>query len=178
MVSCRPFSATMSIRLILAILCIACLPSVTLAATVKNFETDFSITQKEQAMRACVHADTKARERCEARVKKRAEAEWGKSNPVTAFELYDSLDWGKNHLRYDLQVTRKIENQKYWSINRRTFSELTPTDDVNTQRLPYVNTVRAKRLDCMYEPAGRPRALCLDRQKDAAQKMKAPEAGK
>jgi len=161
-------------RFILPILFLTCLPSLTLAATVKNFETDFSISQKEQAMRACVHADSKARERCEARVKKRAEAEWGKSNPVTAFELYDSLDWGQNHLRYDLQVTRKIENQKYWSQNRRTYSELTPTDDINTQRLPYVNTVRAEQLACMYEPAGRPRALCLDRQKDAAQKMKVP----
>lgn len=162
--------------LLVSTLLFAFLPTMSLAAGGKNYETDFSIHQKEQVMRACVHEDAKARERCESRVKKRAVAEWGKSNPATAFELYDSLDWGGNHLRYNLQITRKIENQKYWSVNRRTFSELTPTDDVNTKRLPYMNTIRAERLYCMYEPSGRPRALCLDRQKDAAQKMKAPVA--
>ena len=151
------------------------LPTGALAAGEKNFETDFSISQKAQAMRACVHADSKARERCEARIRKHAVAEWGKSNPDSAFQLYDSLDWGQNHLRYKLQVTRRIENQKYWSANRRTYSELTPTDDVNTERFPYVNTIREERLDCMYVAPGRPRSLCLDRQKDAAHKMQKPD---
>ncbi|MDD4628401.1 MAG: hypothetical protein PHE68_03350 [Candidatus Peribacteraceae bacterium] len=155
---------------------LAFLPCTILAAETKNYENDISVHGKERVMRACVHADSKELERCMQRQKRNATAVWGKSNPVTALNFYDTQDWGMSHLRYRLTTNRLVGNQQYWSINRKTFAEFTPREDINTKRLPYVNTVRQEELECMYVAAGRPRALCLDRQRDAAQKMKAPIA--
>lgn len=134
----------------------------------------FTASEKERLFRSCKKADPRQRERCETRQIARAQEEWGKSHPTDAFALYDRLDLGKNHLRSNLQTNRRILFERHWSLNRKTFSEFEPVDNFNTRRLPYMNTVREEELNCMYEPHGRPRTLCLEWQKDRAQKMKAP----
>jgi len=134
----------------------------------------FTVSEKERLFRSCKKADPRQRERCETRQLARAQEEWGKSHPTDAFALYDRLDLGKNHLRSSIQTNRRILFERNWSLNRKTFSAFKPVDNLNTRRLPYMNTVREEELNCMYEAHGRPRTLCLEWQRDRAQKMKAP----
>jgi hypothetical protein len=132
----------------------------------------FTEREKERITRLCMdYTDPRERNRCEVHQLTRAEQEWGKSHPIDAYALYDRLDLGGYHLRNRVQTERLNAFREYWSAQRRTYSQFEPSKDINTTRLPYVNTVREERLDCMYVAHGRPRTLCLEWQKDRAQKM-------
>lgn len=132
---------------------------------------EFTEKEKERILRPCKNVSADRRIRCEVRELKRAQAEWGKSTPVNAYAVYDWLDLGGAHRRSALQKARHTAFDQYWANTRRVYSAFEPTDDINTQRLPYVNNVRESRLDCMYVQHGRARALCFDKQIDVSQKM-------
>ncbi|MDD5103716.1 MAG: hypothetical protein PHX93_04930 [Candidatus Peribacteraceae bacterium] len=132
---------------------------------------EFTEREKERILLPCKRATPDRRIRCEVRELKRAEAEWGKSNPVDAYAVYDWMDLGGQHLRDRLQQERADAFTEHWDRTRKVYSQFEPTDDINTQRLPYVNAIRESRLDCMYVQHGRARAKCFDIQIDTAQKM-------
>jgi len=132
---------------------------------------EFTEREKERILLPCKKVTADRRIRCEVKELKRAEAEWGRSSPLEAFAVYDRMDLGGNHLRNRLQQERLQSFNAHWSNTRKVYSEFEPTDDLNTQRLPYVNAVRESRLDCMYVQHGRARALCFDKQVDVSQKM-------
>ncbi|MDD5040888.1 MAG: hypothetical protein PHX87_01925 [Candidatus Peribacteraceae bacterium] len=134
----------------------------------------FTEQQKERILKPCLSVPANNRPRCEARAMRNAELEWSRAFPGDAYAVYDWMDLGGNHLRARLQNERSTAFQEYWSENRTTFSNFKPTEDINTTRLPYVNRIRESRLDCMYVPHGRPRALCFDQQIDTSQKMMRP----
>ncbi|MDD4286757.1 MAG: hypothetical protein PHO20_01315 [Candidatus Peribacteraceae bacterium] len=132
---------------------------------------EFTEREKERILLPCKRASPDRRIRCEVRELKRAEAEWGKSNPTDAYAVYDWMDLGGQHLRDRLQQERVDAFTEHWEQTRKVYSQFTPTDDVNTQRLPYVNAIRESRLDCMYVQHGRARAKCFDIQIDVSQRM-------
>lgn len=132
---------------------------------------EFTDREKERILLPCKRVSPDRRIRCEVKELKRAEAEWGKSNPVDAFAVYNWMDLGGAHLRDRLQQERLDSFTRHWEQTRKVYSQFTPTDDINTQRLPYVNRVRESRLDCMYAQHGRTRARCFDTQIDVSQKM-------
>lgn len=159
----------MTKRIILfLLLLLAATPGYAVAPTPKKVFTE---REKERILLPCKRATEDRRIRCEVRELKRAEAEWGKSNPVDAFAVYDWMDLGGHHLRNRLQQERLQSFADHWEDSRKVYSEFTPTTDVNTERLPYVNAIRESRLDCMYAQHGRTRARCFDLQVDTAQKM-------
>lgn len=131
----------------------------------------FTDREKERILLPCKRASPDRRIRCEVRELKRAEAEWGKSNPVDAFAVYNWMDLGGQHLRDRLQQERADAFAEHWENTRKVYSAFEPTDDINTQRLPYVNPIRESRLDCMYVQHGRARAKCFDVQIDVSQRM-------
>jgi len=141
------------------------------SALLKTETKEFSEREKERILLPCKRASPDRRIRCEVRELKRAQAEWGKSNPVNAYAVYDWLDLGGQHLRDRLQQERLESFADHVEQTRKVYSEFEPTDDVNTQRLPYVNAIRESRLDCMYVQHGRARAKCFDIQIDVSQKM-------
>lgn len=161
------------LRFFSAVLILTFLSSPTLAFAATQPHT-FTTREKERLFRPCKNLDPRKRQRCETRQLKRAEEEWGKSHPTDAFAIYDRFDLGGDHLRARLQEERRVTFQRYWEENRKPLSAFTPEDNLNTRRIPYINTVREERLDCMYVAHGRPRALCFDQQIDRAQKMKLP----
>lgn len=131
----------------------------------------FTEREKERILLPCKRASPDRKIRCEVRELKRAEAEWGKSNPVDAYAVYDWLDLGGQHLRDRLQQERLESFAEHWEQTRKVYSAFEPTNDINTQRLSYVNPIRESRLDCMYVQHGRARAKCFDIQIDVSQKM-------
>lgn len=132
---------------------------------------EFTEREKQRILLPCKKVSADRRIRCEVKELKRAEAEWGKSNPINAYAVYDWMDLGGQHLRDRLQEERLQSFSAHWEQTRKVYSRFTPTDDVNTQRLPYVNPIRESRLDCMYVEHGRARARCFDIQIDVSQKM-------
>ena len=60
---------------------------------------EFSEREKERILLPCKKVSADRRIRCEVRELKRAEAEWGKSNPINAFAVYDWMDLGGQHRR-------------------------------------------------------------------------------
>lgn len=132
---------------------------------------EFTGKEKERILLPCRNTSADRRVRCEVKELKRAQLEWGKSSPMDAYAVYDWLDLGGQRLRDRLQQERSTSFQQYWEDTRRVYSDFEPTDDINTQRLPYVNRVRESRLDCMYVQHGRARTLCFDKQVDLSQKM-------
>ncbi len=154
-----------------ALFCCSLLAAVPARAVAPLPKKEFTEREKERILLPCKRASPDRRIRCEVRELKRAEAEWGKSNPVNAFAVYDWLDLGGQHLRDRLQQERADAFAEHWEQTRKVYSEFTPTRDVNTQRLPYVNAIRESRLDCMYAQHGRTRTKCFDIQVDVSQKM-------
>lgn len=132
---------------------------------------EFSEREQERILLPCRRASPDRKIRCEVRELKRAEAEWGKSNPVNAFAIYDWMDLSGKHRRDRLQKERLDAFAQHWERTRKVYSEFEPTTDVNTKRLPYVNSIRESRLDCMYVQHGRARTRCFDIQVDVSQKM-------
>lgn len=156
-------------RLVLCLILLAySLPALSAAPLREKVFTD---REKERILLPCRNVTEDRRIRCEVRELKRAQAEWGKASPADAYAVYDWLDLGGNHLRSRLKQERIARFNAHWSKTRRTYSALEPTEDINTQRLPYVNRVRETRLNCMYARHGRTRAKCFDRQIDVAQRM-------
>lgn len=141
------------------------------AAVMETPRKEFTAQEKERILLPCKRATPERRIRCEVQELKRAEAEWGKSKPMNAYEVYDWMDLGGHHLRNRLQQERLQTFSDHWEQTRKVYSAFEPADDVNTQRLPYVNAIRESHLDCMYVRHGRPRTLCLEAHKDASQKM-------
>ncbi|MDD5624083.1 MAG: hypothetical protein PHI23_05245 [Candidatus Peribacteraceae bacterium] len=153
----------LSLRRILALLMLAAFLTPTLAMARAEATQVFTSHQKQRLFRVCSTVDSKQVKRCEARQLARANRSWGRSSPLEAYDLYDSLDLGKNHLRDRLQLERSTSYKISVSKERRTYSEFVPKDDINTQRLPYLNAIQQERLRCMTDvPHGRPRALCLE----------------
>jgi hypothetical protein len=144
-----------------------CIPFVASAATVASK----TLTKEEQLLRVCAHVDSDHTERCIARQKARAKVEGGMSRPTGAFELYDGMDRGQNHLRARLQRMRAQDFARDVRLNRRTYAEFKPTEDLNTAKRPYVNDIRYQRLQCMYAPPGRQRNICLDELGNTARKQ-------
>ncbi len=132
---------------------------------------EFTKREKERILLPCKRASADRRIRCEVRELKRAEAEWGMSNPINAYDVYNWMDLGGQQLRNRLQQERLQAFSDHWEESRKVYSEFEPTDDINTQRLPYVNAIRESRLDCMYARHGRTRTLCFDIQIDVSQRM-------
>jgi len=132
---------------------------------------EFTEEEKARILLPCKRVGPDRRIRCEVKELKRAGAERGNSSPVDAFTVYNSMDLGGAHRRNRLQQERLQSFNAHWSKTRKTYSAFEPTNDLNTQRLPYVNAVRESRLDCMYVQHGRARALCFDKQVDVSQKM-------
>lgn len=155
----------------IALFCFSLLTAGTAWAIAPLPKKEFTAREKERILQPCKKVSADRRIRCEVRELKRAEAEWGKSNPVDAFAVYNWLDLGGQHLRNRLQQERADAFSEHWENTRKVYSAFEPTNDINTQRLPYVNPIRESRLDCMYVQHGRARAKCFDIQIDVSQKM-------
>jgi len=154
-----------------ALFCCSLLASAPAQAVAPLPKKEFTEREKERILLPCKRASPDRRIRCEVRELKRAEAEWGKSNPVNAYDVYNWMDLGGQHRRDRLQQEREDRLAAHWQSTRKVYSQFEPTNDINTQRLPYVNRVRESRLDCMYAQHGRTRTKCFDIQVDTAQKM-------
>ena len=112
--------------------------------------------------RTCKNLDDKDKERCVVR----EEAKWWQSLTLTKLptkneEFLDKQDFGKAHLRERLTAERRTDLRKNIT-GRKTYRELRPTDDLNTQRKNYLNDLKMMRLDCQLKPPGRQRSLCID----------------
>ncbi|HAI98779.1 TPA: hypothetical protein DCL30_04570 [Candidatus Peribacteria bacterium] len=151
-------SRTFSAGLLAATLLLAPL----IASAAMLAQPELTTEQREQLLRTCRNVDYTDQIRCEERQLMHVRTSWGLAKPTETYAVYDRLDIGGTKLRKRLQEQRYKENQRYWEVNRRTFGEFKPVTDINTERLPYVNDIRAQRLHCMrdVEP-GRPRARCL-----------------
>lgn len=116
-----------------------------------------------QIYRPCKRTTEQDRVRCEAR----ALLSWQQSlrqtrTPRHAIEVYKDMDMGQGDLRKRLQAERlqqSIERGKA----RKSYRQLEPTDDINTERHGYLKDLRAARLQCMLERPGRPRSMCLNK---------------
>jgi hypothetical protein len=99
------------------------------------------------------------------------------SSPTQAIQLYDRMDLGKQHLRNTVQRQRTVENRREVAVNRKTYSQYTPVQDLNSQKRSYVNELKYARLQCMLEPHGRQRNLCFDRVANTARKLMRANSG-
>lgn len=135
---------------------------------------EITSAQKTLLFRICQNLGPDRIERCQARQLERAKRTGGMSKPTDAQELYDKMDRGQGNLRKRLILERRTKYQIEVAKTRKTFGERTPTEDVNTARIPYLNELRAAQLTCMVAPPGRQRSNCLKDLNDTFQKkMKA-----
>lgn len=116
----------------------------------------------QRITRTCKKFDNKDNVRCESREKQK----WWQSlrltrTPRKAYDLYDELDLGQGHLREKLQEERRQEFRRGVQ-DRKTYRQLKPSEDVNTERRPYLNELKQKRLECQLKPPGRQRSKCMD----------------
>lgn len=123
-------------------------------------------TEREKAilLKPCANETGSSKIRCEYRQLEHAKVQARRGSKVTGEEeVFERIDFQQGFLR-----TRMIESVQQRRAARlgesyTPLSQLKPTEDVNTTRLPYLNDYRQKRLECMYETPGRPRNLCLQR---------------
>ncbi len=112
--------------------------------------------------RTCKNLDDKDKERCVVR----QEAKWWQSLTLTKLptkhqEFLDKQDFGKAHLRESITAERRTDFRRNVT-GRKTYKDLRPTDDLNTQRKDYLNDLKMMRLECQLKPPGRQRSLCID----------------
>ncbi len=112
--------------------------------------------------RTCRSLDDKDKERCIFR----EEQKWWESLQLTKLpkkhqEFLDEQDFGKGHLRERIKAERRTNFRKKVG-ERKTYRQIRPTDDLNTQRKDYLNDLKMMRLECQLKPKGRQRALCID----------------
>ncbi|TSC97755.1 MAG: hypothetical protein Greene101449_1106, partial [Candidatus Peregrinibacteria bacterium Greene1014_49] len=87
-----------------------------------------------------------------------------------AYDLYDAMDLGQGHLRDRLQEERRQEFRRGVQ-DRRTYRQLKPVQNVNTERRPYLNDLKQARLECQLKPHGRQRSICMDEVGNWARKV-------
>ncbi|MFH0770124.1 MAG: hypothetical protein V1926_01975 [Candidatus Peregrinibacteria bacterium] len=132
---------------------------------------ELTADQKTQLFRICQNLGPDKIERCKARQLARAKRTGGMSRPTDAYILYDKkMDRGQGNLREKLRLERKTKYQIEVAKTRKTLGEFTPTEDVNTSRIPYLNDLRSAQLACMKAPPGRQRSTCLKDLNDTFQK--------
>ena len=90
--------------------------------------------------------------------------------PTQDYEFRDAQDFGQSHLRALLRAERR-KDQRDTVSTRRTYRQMQPVDDVNTQRVSYLNYLRLGRRDCMLKDPGRPRSICMDQLGNWARKQ-------
>ncbi|MBM3228068.1 hypothetical protein FJZ27_04405 [Candidatus Peribacteria bacterium] len=100
------------------------------------------------------------------RCKDREERKWWQSlklvnRPKRHYEFLEKQDFGQVHLRETIRAERSTANRKITS-ERKTYRQLRPTKDVNTERRDYLNDLKMERLECQLKPPGRQRSLCID----------------
>ncbi len=125
----------------------------------------------ERIARTCKNLDDKDKERCVVR----EERKWWESLTLTKLptkhqEFLDKQDFGQGHLRERLKAERRTDLRRNIT-GRKTYKELRPTDDLNTQRKDYLNDLKMMRLECQLKPHGRQRALCIDQVGNWARKQ-------
>jgi len=130
-------------------------------------------TERDQLLKVCANiTDLQERPRCEAR----QIARWrlGQAKQVqlglNAQSVYDDIDLGNGRIRrLTNENRRKLFGEE--ASQRKTYAEFEGTDDVNTNRLSYVNELRLERLRCHKDvPHGRARSLCLENAAQTARK--------
>jgi hypothetical protein len=151
----------MIIRSILSVI-IGCtfVLSITTAHAARDIQPSDKVA--ERIARTCKNLDDKDRERCVVR----EERKWWDSLsltklPVKHLEFLDKQDFGQGHLRERIKAERRTEFRKN-IVDRKTYRQMRPTDDLNTQRKDYLNDLKMMRLECQLKPHGRQRALCID----------------
>jgi hypothetical protein len=112
--------------------------------------------------RTCHRFSEQDNVRCVSREKQK----WWQSlrltrTPRKAYDLYDEMDLGQGHLRLKLQAER-VQEFRRGVQDRKTYRQLKPVQNVNTERRPYLNDLQQARLECQLKPKGRQRSLCFD----------------
>lgn len=114
------------------------------------------LTQAEQDRRfdTCRTADNP--ERCYARLER-----YKVDSPYTPkvvdreeFRIY------KTRLRQK-EINERLHNSRQELAKRTTLRTLGDREDINTERLDYLQSFRQRTLECMEKPAGRHRTQCL-----------------
>lgn len=132
-----------------------------------SFAAEPTDAEKKELFRICNSSNAREVLRCEARQLSR----WKRglaSNRLgrNAAQTYKSVDFNFSQSRKTSQI-RLLERVNKRLSSRLTSSEQAVAQDINTDRLSYINVLRVERLRCMKDvPHGRPRSMCL---KDAAQ---------
>lgn len=141
--------------------------TVALLAPSVSFAAEPTQAEKNELFRVCNSSNAREVQRCEARQLSR----WKRglaSNRLgrNAVQTYTDIDFNFSQSRKTAQ-NRLLERVNKRLSSRLTYTEQAVSQDINTERLSYINVLRKERLRCMKDvPHGRPRSMCL---KDAAQ---------